>query len=74
MDLVAALDVTERRAFTMALAWSRWMSVFPGMIDLAQGSANLNVKRAILAPFLLNKIRMEPQNIWCPNKDSTAYS
>ncbi len=40
--------------------------------DLVQGSATFNVKRAILAP--LNKIHVEPQNIWCPNKDNTAYS
>ncbi len=41
---------------------------------LDQGYATFNVKRAILAPFLLNKIHVEPQNIWCPNKDNTAYS
>ncbi len=34
-------------------------------------SWNFNVKRAILAPFLPNKIHVEPQNIWCPNKDNT---
>ncbi len=38
------------------------------------GSATFNVKRAILAPFLPNKIHVEPQHIWCPNKDNTAYS
>ncbi len=41
---------------------------------LHQGSATFNVKRAILAPFLPNKIHLEQQNIWCPNKDNTAYS
>ncbi len=41
---------------------------------LGQGSATFNVKRAILAPFPPNKIHVEPQNIWCPNKDNTAYS
>ncbi len=30
---------------------------------LDQGYATFNVKRAILAPFLLNKIHVEPQNI-----------
>ncbi len=42
------------------------------IIPLGQGSATFNVKRAIVAPFLLNKIYVEPQNIWCPNKDNTA--
>ncbi len=32
-------------------------------IVLEQGSATFNVKRAILAPFLPNKIHVEPQNI-----------
>ncbi len=41
---------------------------------LIQGSATFNVKRAILAPFLPNKIHVEPQNIWCPNIDNTAYN
>ncbi len=43
-------------------------------IHLHQGSATFNVKRAILAPFLPNKIHVEPQNIWCPDKDNTAYN
>ncbi len=42
--------------------------------DLAQGSATFNAKRAIFAPFLPNQIHVEPQNIWCPNKDNMAYS
>ncbi len=41
---------------------------------LEQGSATFNAKRAIFAPFLPNKVHVEPQNIWCPNKDNTAYS
>ncbi len=35
---------------------------------LGQGSATFKFKRAILAPFLQNKIHVELQNIWCPNK------
>ncbi len=41
-------------------------------VILDQGSATFNVKRDILAHFLPNKIHLEPQNIWCPNKDNTA--
>ncbi len=44
------------------------------IIYLEQESATFNAKRAIFAPFLPNKINVEPQNIWCPNKDNTAYS
>ncbi len=32
------------------------------------------IQYTILAPFPLNKIHVEPQNMWCPNKDDTAYS
>ncbi len=41
---------------------------------IEQGSATFNVKRVILAPFPLNKIHVESQNIWPPYKDNTAYS
>ncbi len=43
-------------------------------VGLEQGSATFNVKRDTLVPFPQNKIHVEPQNIWCPNKDNTAYS
>ncbi len=32
-------------------------------VSLTQGSATFNAKRAIFAPFLSNKIHVEPQNI-----------
>ncbi len=52
-----------------------WMSTSQGTyVRLEQRSAIFNIKRAILAPFLPNKIHLEPQNIRCPNKDNTAYS
>ncbi len=44
------------------------------LLPLGQGSATFNAKIVIFAPFLLNKIHVEPQNIRCPNKDNTAYS
>ncbi len=62
---------------TFELAWQKkhyLAKTLTEPIDLMQGSATFNVKRAILAPFPPNKIHVEPQNIWCPNKDNTAYS
>ncbi len=42
-------------------------------ISMSQRSATFNVKIAILALSPPNKIHMEPQNIWYPNKDNTVY-
>ncbi len=56
-------------------AWSLVnFTTFYSQDPIGQGSATFNVKRAILAPFLPNKIHVEPQNIWCPNIDNMAYN
>ncbi len=62
-------DTAVKNVFQKSLS-ARLRIGRPGRHYLDQGSATFNDKRAILAPFPLKKIQVEPQNILSPNKDN----